>query len=524
MAGLIAIAFAGTASAQTTIHIAGATTYRAAVNAAILGSSGSGGGILVTGSTTYAYDNSSTSGVWGASAVIIHGYLSNGGSEVYIKEYWTGSAAGVFDVANSNAFTGWIDTPASVSGTIPGCAAILVSTGTNIHGLSYTKTDNSAPDAAMSDVKASTIAYEIAGSTGSGSAYGTIITNAITNLTLVDAGNSTRNPSSSAKSKGTVGVAPMLWVLGNNTTGTTSATAPFSNITQQNVNELVGYGAVPLQAFTGLTTDSNNWVCLIGRNEDSGTRITAFAEGQAGYGPATVKQYIPAYTVSPSPKTQGASGGNPQIDEGGVGAVISSLGLWPGDWAVNTEPSVYWASTNGHSGFNGGGDVAACLSATNTVTSGSFAKSSAYNATIDALAGDSEAASNATGQPSGWVQGTSKVYLVGYLGVADAVGGGSLTAPAGAVGGVVLSYNGVTYSETAVENGQYTYWTFEHLYKGNISGVTANTVDDIADNLYTTAAQTNTSGVTAANQANNVGILYTNMHVSRDGEGKPVHH
>lgn len=74
--------------------------------------------------------------------------------------------------------------------------------------------------------------------------------------------------------------------------------------------------------------------------------------------------------------------------------------------------------------------------------------------------------------------GLTKSY-VGYLGIGDAptlVG----------LGGATLTYNGISYSLTAVEEGQYTFWSYEHLfYKSGLNGTPLTFADNLVTQLST---------------------------------------
>lgn len=94
--------------------------------------------------------------------------------------------------------------------------------------------------------------------------------------------------------------------------------------------------------------------------------------------------------------------------------------------------------------------------------------------------------------------------LVGYLGKSD-----KNTAVAGSA--VVLKYAGFDGTvDTNIENGQYTFWAYEHAYYKSGLG----TVKQNAINLYS-----NQLRVTDAIQS---GIVLTTMGVSRSIEGGPV--
>jgi hypothetical protein len=83
-----------------------------------------------------------------------------------------------------------------------------------------------------------------------------------------------------------VGVVPFVWVKN------AGAPASISNMTSLAAQKLLGATVVPLSFFSGdFVNDSGTYVMMAGRNPDSGTRLTAFAE--TGYGietpPAQVK-------------------------------------------------------------------------------------------------------------------------------------------------------------------------------------------------------------------------------------------
>lgn len=96
-------------------------------------------------------------------------------------------------------------------------------------------------------------------------------------------------------------------------------------------------------------------------------------------------------------------------------------------------------------------------------------------ATISALnyAGDDQKTNGETsgGTVSNFLRATSAsvsvnggsavaIHLVGYVGVSDA----NSAIANGAVG---LSYNGVPFSNDAVKNGSYTFWSYEHFFHNN---------------------------------------------------------
>jgi hypothetical protein len=95
---------------------------------------------------------------------------------------------------------------------------------------------------------------------------------------------------------------------------------------------------------------------------------------------------------------------------------------------MNTNTNISW-TVNSHYGYIGGGDVANVLAASNPTTV----------------------------IPVGAPAGTTNAYMIGYLGIND---GGTIVANHG----LLLSFNGVPYSAANVQNGLYTFWSYEHTY------------------------------------------------------------
>ncbi|MEI9999470.1 MAG: hypothetical protein WDO13_10040 [Verrucomicrobiota bacterium] len=168
--------------------------------------------------------------------------------------------------------------------------------------------------------------------------------------------------------------------------------------------------------------------------------------------------------------------------------------------ALNTEPKIIW-NTPGHSGYSSGGNVSTALGiaedGTTTFTSGKINSGSSF--------------------------------FIGYVGLTDA-------ATAIGKGATALKYNGVAYSPTATQNGQYTFWTVEHAYRtSSESGATLSTVNTIADNiafLDADAIYSTSTGIShAENTSNGTYIsgsagLFDNgfFNVARGLEGSPIIH
>jgi hypothetical protein len=509
LAGLMVVGFAAAASAQTDVYICGSTAFRASVTKAIQDVF-----ILSSGTCNVAWDGGGSSNpLYKASTAIMTGTYN--GNAVFVHTYWTGSAAGLTDLSVPNQITKWMPDTVFTGAA----AAAIKASGTSGINISGTYTAVSAyPTATMSDSFYDSIGKSIASEGATGRTYQTDINNLDNNGFLEEAGTDGET---------VVGVVPFLWVSGVQTSGT----SPFTNMTQQAAAQLQNVGYISVSQM-GITSDTNDFCFLIGRNEDSGTRIGAEAEAQLGttLGTASfgqpVKQYYAIFTATNSTvSTDGTFSANPNdnitagtpIQAGGAyssstnGVIVADIGLWPKVSPVNTESTLNW-NLEGHSGQVSGGDVAGVLEAGNPLL----------------LSGTS--IDNKHGQPqsAGYISGASKCYLLGYLAASDAAS----VPTSGSNPGVYLSYNGVPYSPANIDNGSYTFWTFEHMYyttsgANAISGVAQNMADAVADEVYTYDAQTNSSGVTTttanpAISAKCAGLYLNNLQVTRTREGDPV--
>jgi hypothetical protein len=454
-AGLLAASAAGVASAVTgtVVNVVGSSAFRGAVTTAQVTQLSHAGANLPGG----VADSASIGGTLGsASLSLVHGYLADGTTEVVFRNHWTGSAAGAYDLSAANNVS---QLPTSVA----------VSTTNNNTLATGSDTDLAAPDAAFSDVQAGDAAAAL--STGlNGANFSTPITSA----GLLNAGTV------AGKDTG-VAVATFKWVLGNSAIAPANWAAQGYNLTQQQAATLISNGLINLTTITANPADATTYVVMVGRNEDSGSRILYQAESLGGgtlgnnnaFGAPTkqfmLKQNGVAYPTGPSNST----GSYPAIAAVAGADGITGFQLWPRlqatpantGWTVSTISGLTWKVV-GHSGYNGGGDVKFILATQNPVTlSGHFAD-------------------GFTGLPAG----ATAVYFVSCLGSSDA---------GGVTGGTVLKYNGVTYSDNAVYEGQYTLYTFEHeYYKPSLAGSVKTAADGLADVLLGfTSAQIGAPGL-----------------------------
>lgn len=383
-AGLLAMATVATASAQTKIYVTGSTAFRAAAVSAITSVVGVAPSAFDGGTSGVTGPNNANAATWTGGSI--------GGNPVTIKASWSGSAGGIQTVAGSLNVR-----------FLPDGAGTTAADPRNTSN----PAEVAVPHVALSDV------YQ--GSTPFNRTF-----QAVTYNTLSDT---------------PVGVVTFKWVASNG--------FPGSNITNTQAQQLFGAGFAPLALFTGNATgtgiptrngDQLKVVYATGRDFDSGTRLTAFADSGLG-AQATVVQY--RATVS--------------------GDTVTALTKYP----VTVINGVSTGSL-GNGGESSGSTLRAFLN--KALTAGAYQ-------TEDG--------------------GATGGYLLSYLGVSDAntvLPGGS---GAGAAPAVELSFNGVPFSVGAVEQGNYGFWGYEHvLYRSTQSGLPKTFGDNLANQILslTTAA------------------------------------
>ena len=250
-----------------------------------------------------------------------------------------------------------------------------------------------------------------------------------------------------------VAVIPLKWLGSKNYPGNT--------LTTLQAQLLFSAGYSPLSVFTGDPSHANAYVYATGRNTDAGQRYAALAETGLGVN-AYVKHYKPTITG----QAAGVGGYT-------VGGTVTSQALWP----IETFSGVS-SQYLGNSGATTGANLAPYLTA--------VLSSAAYKV----------AATSATNG-----------YYISYLTVGDS---DTIAIPNGAV---ELKWNGIQYSQQALENGQYTFWVYEHVLTTSnyLSGTGPG--PDLANALITQI--TNVDATVA-------GIPLANVLVSRTGEGTLV--
>lgn len=378
LASLLAFGLVSAAHAQTEVLITGSTAFRANTLTAIQN--------IMSAGYTYGYVGTSYTG---STYAIVKGTVAATGNSVIIKTHFTGSEGGNQTVSGQIPIVFLDNSSATSTG---GTSGLPDPTGSG---------PLEVPDVAMSDTYQSSSFF-----------FGTYFS---TNYPALNAVNTTPGlPTGQI-----VGVVQFKWVAGR------SIPAGLTNMTSQLARDLYGSGKAALALWTGLGTDHGTSVYAIGRDFDSGTRLTAFAESGVG-AKAVVKQYFP-YDAS-----------NAVINT--AGGTIDHLSLTPAG-SVNGIP---YGPGNG--GYSSGGNMSKGIN--------NFPPASSL--------------------------------LVGYLGVNDA--DGQITNNPG-TGCTELSYNGVKLgipeNTSLISEGAYTFWGYEHLYyRDSATGVVESTADTLALRIY----------------------------------------
>jgi hypothetical protein len=409
--------------AQTQVYITGSTAFRSAATVAIKNIYDASPAVQV------AFSNNSGAPT-GANQVIYVGNI--GGVATNIHTSWSGSEAGIQTVADATQLVNFLP-----DSTCPGsCSAYpgtSVAAGTDAHH----------PDAAFSDTFQSTSLFR--GSVGG-----------VTYANLIEA------QGTSAGHGSPVGVVVFKWCASSNAT--------FTNMTSQLARLLYKSGEASLAQFTGNNADESKPVVAMGRNPDSGTRLTTFAE--AGLGALS-----------------GAAQYQPQDSTGAVvkstTGTISQFSPWPDD----TVNGIVYASPD--SGYSSGGDLSKAMRAVTT----------------DPVAINGDPNSPFT---------AANVTRVAYLGTGDA--DSNLLNAGSPPPGIELKYNGVSLgvfadynSATVLLEGLYTFWSYEHILFNN------STINSTVKGVVNTLA-TRIHDVDATGNAVSLG----NMKVKRSTDGATV--
>ena len=275
MIAALSLAAVSTSVNAASYYISGSSAFRAGANYGFTNTvPGIGlGYVLMAGDTN------------NGASLTLGRYTNSAGDSIFVK--WTGSEGGYQNVSSTNASE-------YVEGFLP----------TDASGFSYNKnsagTSTNRVDIAFADTDQSSGFFKGFGAkaNANSSFYPTVTTT-------------------------TIGVIPFMFAA------TTNGSPGLTNITTAQAKQLFLNGSVPMTLWTGNLADTNKAIYAVGRNTDSGTRMSFLAE--VGYKPAQrLKQF--------------------RVTANDTGA------LYPLETIRNCR-SLYV----GNSGFNGSSDLTAAL-------------------------------------------------------------------------------------------------------------------------------------------------------------------
>lgn len=429
MAGAAALLTTTAAQADTVVHFTGSTAFRASTVAAIENLMGGAGNFKA------AYQSSSGASTSASNQCVIQGIIPGlpaGANPVTIKCSWSGSTGGIKTVVQNLDVTTWM----SVS-NLPGTNTTLA-----VASPTYTLDTVQFPgETAKADV---TMEDSSQAATG------------FTTSTLVE----TR-----------VGVLAFEWVAGNGAPNT------LDNITALQARVMIA-GGIYLSQLTGNVADNAVPVYALGRNFDSGTRLSCLAE--TGFGIFGSPQHIQATIAGGAAGTASAS--------------ISHLRLYPSETVLGQSFAI------GQSGYSSGGTVADILA-----TPGA-----AFAETV-------------TGVPAEQQVLFGAGHLVAYLGRSDASRACKTSVIAGNTahrlkwngfqlwnGPILPNGNPTSYNDHLITEGLYSLWEYQNLaYRSTYSGNGKAVADAIAARIINFEASIS-------------GTKLSDMHVSKAVEGDVI--
>jgi hypothetical protein len=252
-----------------------------------------------------------------------------------------------------------------------------------------------------------------------------------------------------------VAIEPYVWV------GTPGlATRGVTNITTAQAQNLYQYGKLPLSFFTGKSADSTSYVYALTRDPGSGSRLIAAAE--TGVGVTTLlKTYEPTVT--------GATADN--LGNFVKGTISGSIPLYPAGVIKSTQIYDPTAGDTGYPSFGTADQTGLLAAITSTPTVNSSSPSTAQ-------------------------------FFIAYFNPTDG-------AEAVAAGSEQLTYNGVTYSQANLQNGLYTFWSYEQIQAPSTLSSQASTILNDLVNAWPNATLS-------------TGVQLTGVNVSRSVDGGTI--
>ena len=418
------------AQADTIIHITGSTAFRASTIAAIQNTLGGAAAVKS------AYSTTSGSSVGASNRAILQGSVASlpAAGVVTVKCSWSGSTGGIKTTVQNIPVTTWpalANLTTAVAGT-----PLALTDATMTYGLESGESD-------------------------------------LADVCMMDSSQATTGFTTPALSVQRVGVIAFEWVAGS------GSPASLDNMTPLLARAVLGGGA-PLSQFSGVAADSAR-VYVVGRNFDSGTRLSCLAE--TGVGVFGGVQHVEA-TVT------GTVGTN--------GSLINNLRLYHAETVLGQGFGV------GQSGYSSGSFVADLLA-----TQGSQSATT----TVSPLFPEEEL-----------IDGPG--HLVGYVGRSDAVratkttGGGTarrMKWNGFAIANGPISPAGVpaSYNDNLITEGLYQLWEYQNLGYRSTFGTSSPNGKAVAD-LVANRIKTVDGAIS--------GTLLNTMNVSKTLEGGVITH
>ena len=204
-------------------------------------------------------------------------------------------------------------------------------------------------------------------------------------------------------------IEPYVWV------GTPGLAARgVTNITTAQAQLLYKNGKLPLAFFTGKSSDETSFVYALSRDPGSGSRLIAVSETGVGV-TTSIKTYEPTVTGA----TADSSGNYVK------GTISGTVPLYPAGVIASTQIYDPSAGDTGYPSFGTANQLGELAAITSTPTVNSTTPSQAE-------------------------------YFIGYFNPTD-------SAEAEAAGSEQLTYNGTAYSALNLDEGLYSFWSYEQL-------------------------------------------------------------
>ncbi|HZT23246.1 MAG TPA: hypothetical protein VFB55_10085 [Verrucomicrobiae bacterium] len=371
---LVTLSLAARAGAANVVYLTGSTAFRSTLYTALHTP-----GVVFDSSPAIQETEYGGSSASGANYMLFLGNIN--GVPTYIDCAWSGSEAGIASACNTT-----LKNTDRNGNSIP-----LAGSPETWLDVTNTPLDNTWHSSAPTTLEANSHGADLAqADTSQAVSWTQRVPNTQTDL----------------KDYGVEGIVTFTWCKNINS-NPSQEYQHLTNVTIPQLYELISQGYQNAAFFTGIASDTNNIVYLIGRNKGSGTRANTLAD--TGYGTTkTVSQFSIGYGIE--------------------------------------EPAqnVLVLTNESNNGYESGGGVAAALS-----IDGSCQQNDPFFG------------------PSGIVQPHSNLtgwFALGYLGCSDALSHGLTT-------NQWVSLDGVFESNQAIEEGRYSFWGHEHLYgKYGISG------------------------------------------------------